>query len=148
MKIYILTKDATMRFSNGTELHFNDQFICICTDLDTAKRAIDRKMEHDANFREKSSSNGRSYDEVVYAREYVDCYGTGDSVIFRVIEKEIDDVPEIKENEDLKKRVKDLEKKIDGLKTRLNSLTGFTTKEGFHTGPVEKKETKSNVKFW
>lgn len=146
MKIYILTKDSTRCFGDGTELHFNDRFICICADLNTAKRAIDRHMDPYTNFREKSSFNGGMvYDGEVYGREYVDRYDTGDSEIFRVRVKEIDDIPEVKENEDLKKRVKNLEKEIENLKSK---QSGFTTKESFHTEPVEKKEAKSHVKFW
>ena len=145
MKVYILTKDSIRRFVNGTELHFNDQFIGICTDLNTAKRVIDHQAGLTC-FREKSSrTGGSSYDEEVYAREYVDQYDTGDSNIYRVFEKKIDDAPEIKENEDLKKRVKNLEKEIEELKS---NQSGFTTKESFHTEPVEKKEAKSHVKFW
>ena len=147
MKVYILTKDSTRRFDNGTELHFNDQFICICADPNTAKRVIDRKMLCCVDFREKSSHSGRvPYDEEVYVREYEDISYTGDSEIFRIRVKEIDDIPEIKENEDLKKRVKNLEKEIEELKK--SQKQGFTTKESFHSEPVAKKEAKSNVKFW
>lgn len=132
MKIYILTKDSTRCFGDGTELHFNDRFICICTDLNAAKRAIDRHMEPYTNFREKSRE--------LYGREYVDRYDAGDSEIFRIRVKEIDDIPEVKENEDLKKRVKNLEREIEELKSKQSG--------GFHTEPVEKKEEKSHVKFW
>ena len=146
MKVYILVKDTTTCFSNGTELHFNDQFIHICTDLDTAKRSIDCQMEHDTVFRAKSGSNGGFYDSFVYARKYVDRYNSGNSVIFRVIEKEIDDIPEVEENDKLKKSVKDLEKQVVDLKARLNSLTG--SKATFKTESSENKEEKSYVNRW
>ena len=147
MKIYILTKDSTRCFSNGTELHFNDQFVCICTDLNTAKKTIDHKMLCCVDFREKSSYTGRSpYDEEVYTREYEDIRYTGDSEIFRIRVKEIDDIPEVKENEGLKKSVKDLEKQVVDLKTRLNTLTGSSAT--FKEKSSEKKEETSYVRKW
>lgn len=146
MKIYILTKDSTRCFGDGTELHFNDRFICICTDLNTAKRAIDRHMEPYTNFREKSSFNGGMvYDREVYGREYVDRYDTGDSEIFRIRVKEIDDIPEVKENSELKKKIKELE-------LRVEYLDGYIKAKGsvpvYKEKSSEKKEEKSYVNRW
>lgn len=139
MKVYILTVTKERCFGNGSKIVVDDVYLGAYKGLEIAKDAIRDYLPPTGDFRKESARDCRTVNNVVYTERYEDRYSVGDSDIYYIIEKDFS-VPEIKENEDLKKRVKNLEKEIEELKSKQSG--------GFHTEPVEKKEAKSHVKFW
>ena len=139
MKIYILTVTKE-RAIESSKIVVENEFIDTFPSLSQAKDFIEDLK--DENFYRNSSRPMKSPSGIVYRVCYEDRYSTGDSNTYYIYEKEFG-VPEIEENEDLKKSIKKLKKEIEELKASQNK--GFTTKEAFHTEST--RETKK-VNFW
>lgn len=147
MKVYILTVDKKRSFGN-TKILVDDVYVGTYKGFEIAKEAIYTELNNVMgpadDFRRVSANEHRGTDNIVYIARYEDRNSSGNSNTYYIRELEFS-VPEVKENNDLKKEIEDLRKEIKDLKNKVSN----GNKPAYREEPIkEKEEKKSNVKFW
>lgn len=147
MKIFVVVVDKR-RSPEGIDLDVTmcDKYLMTFTSLPDAKDYIEGVARRSNRFREKSIGLSPKYSyPVMYYAEYVDVSNERNKDIYKIIEDTLDDVPDLKETEELKNSIKNLQAEIKDLKKKVSN----GDKPVYREEPIKEKEAKrSNVKFW